>query len=92
MQLPAPLLTMALLEQKSRGFQAVLAALSNQEVHVYRDKALLDVIQTPVLPPPVPWTPGFSPGLGGSWARGLEEGGLRARMPEFSQLWEGSVV
>ncbi|XP_059574461.1 Bardet-Biedl syndrome 1 protein [Alligator mississippiensis] len=46
-QLPAPLLTMALLEQKSRGFQAVLAALSNQEVHVYRDKALLDVIQTP---------------------------------------------
>ncbi|XP_012876297.1 PREDICTED: Bardet-Biedl syndrome 1 protein [Dipodomys ordii] len=46
-QLPATILTMNLLEQRSRGLQAVMAGLANGEVHIYRDKALLNVIRTP---------------------------------------------
>ncbi|KAG8437877.1 hypothetical protein GDO86_008540 [Hymenochirus boettgeri] len=45
--LPAPIMTMSLLEQKSRGIQAVLVGLKNLEVHLYRDKNLLSVITTP---------------------------------------------
>ncbi|KAG8563635.1 hypothetical protein GDO81_016157 [Engystomops pustulosus] len=45
--LPAPIMTMALLEQKSRSIQAVLVGLKNLEVHLYRDKNLLSVISTP---------------------------------------------
>ncbi|CAM5072596.1 unnamed protein product [Natator depressus] len=44
--LPAPLMTMSLLDHKSRGFQAVMVGLANQEVHMYRDKNLVDVIRT----------------------------------------------
>uniref|UniRef100_A0A8C3III9 BBSome complex member BBS1 n=1 Tax=Chrysemys picta bellii TaxID=8478 RepID=A0A8C3III9_CHRPI len=44
--LPAPLMTMSLLDQKSRGFQAVMVGLANQEVHMYRDKNLVDIIRT----------------------------------------------
>nr|XP_006129762.1 Bardet-Biedl syndrome 1 protein isoform X1 [Pelodiscus sinensis] len=44
--LPAPLMTMSLLDQKSRGFQAVMLSLANQEVHMYRDKNLVDIIHT----------------------------------------------
>ncbi|XP_039337778.1 Bardet-Biedl syndrome 1 protein isoform X4 [Mauremys reevesii] len=44
--LPAPLMTMSLLDQKSRGFQAVMVGLANQVVHMYRDKNLVDVIRT----------------------------------------------
>nr|XP_012292346.1 Bardet-Biedl syndrome 1 protein isoform X4 [Aotus nancymaae] len=46
-QMPAAILTMNLLEQHSRGLQAVMAGLANGEVHIYRDKALLNVIRTP---------------------------------------------
>ncbi|XP_068116242.1 Bardet-Biedl syndrome 1 protein isoform X2 [Hyperolius riggenbachi] len=45
--LPAPIVTMSLLEQKTRSIQAVLVALKNLEVHLYRDKNLLSVISTP---------------------------------------------
>ncbi|XP_066466341.1 Bardet-Biedl syndrome 1 protein isoform X1 [Tiliqua scincoides] len=45
-QLPAPPTALSLMDQKSRGFQAVLVALANVEVHVYRDKNLVDIIQT----------------------------------------------
>uniref|UniRef100_A0A6I8Q1I5 BBSome complex member BBS1 n=1 Tax=Xenopus tropicalis TaxID=8364 RepID=A0A6I8Q1I5_XENTR len=45
--LPASIMTMSLLEQKSRGIQAVLVGLKNMEVHLYRDKNLLSVINTP---------------------------------------------
>ncbi|XP_075693478.1 BBSome complex member BBS1 isoform X2 [Rhinoderma darwinii] len=45
--LPASIITMALLEQKSRSIQAVLVGLKNLEVHLYRDKNLLSVISTP---------------------------------------------
>ncbi|XP_053416015.1 Bardet-Biedl syndrome 1 protein isoform X1 [Nycticebus coucang] len=46
-QMPAAILTMNLLEQRSRGLQAVMAGLANGEVRIYRDKALLNVIRTP---------------------------------------------
>ncbi|XP_036909195.1 Bardet-Biedl syndrome 1 protein isoform X1 [Sturnira hondurensis] len=46
-QMPATILTMNLMEQRSRGLQAVMAGLANGEVRIYRDKALLDVIRTP---------------------------------------------
>ncbi|XP_030774463.1 Bardet-Biedl syndrome 1 protein isoform X3 [Rhinopithecus roxellana] len=46
-QMPAAILTMNLLEQHSRGLQAVMAGLANGEVRIYRDKALLNVIHTP---------------------------------------------
>ncbi|XP_044125970.1 Bardet-Biedl syndrome 1 protein isoform X2 [Bufo gargarizans] len=45
--LPASIMTMALLEQKSRSIQAVLVGLKNLEVHLYRDKNLLSVFSTP---------------------------------------------
>ncbi|KAM4721564.1 BBSome complex member BBS1 [Rhinophrynus dorsalis] len=45
--LPAPIMTMSLMEQKSRSIQAVLIGLKNLEVHLYRDKNLLSVISTP---------------------------------------------
>ncbi|XP_054846333.1 Bardet-Biedl syndrome 1 protein [Eublepharis macularius] len=44
--LPATPMTMSLMEQKSRGFQAVLVALANMEVHMYQDKSLVTVIRT----------------------------------------------
>ncbi|XP_006860945.1 PREDICTED: Bardet-Biedl syndrome 1 protein isoform X2 [Chrysochloris asiatica] len=46
-QMPAPILTMNLLEQRSRGLQAVMAGLADGQVRIYRDKALLNVIRTP---------------------------------------------
>ncbi|XP_062051763.1 Bardet-Biedl syndrome 1 protein isoform X1 [Lepus europaeus] len=46
-QMPAAILTMNLLEQRSRGLQAVMAGLANGEVRIYRDKALLNVIRAP---------------------------------------------
>lgn len=46
-QMPAAILTMNLLEQRSRGLQAVMAALANGEVRIYRDKALLNVVRAP---------------------------------------------
>ncbi|KAB0358083.1 hypothetical protein FD754_002239 [Muntiacus muntjak] len=46
-QMPAAILAMNLLEQHSRGLQAVMVGLANSEVRIYQDKALLDVIRTP---------------------------------------------
>ncbi|XP_075401443.1 BBSome complex member BBS1 isoform X2 [Tenrec ecaudatus] len=45
--MPAAILTMNLLEQRSRGLQAVMVGLSNGEVRIYRDKALLNIIRAP---------------------------------------------
>lgn len=59
LQMPAAILTMNLLEQRSRGLQAVMAALANGEVRIYRDKALLNVIHAPVSMPPA-FAAGFS--------------------------------
>ncbi|XP_060108289.1 Bardet-Biedl syndrome 1 protein [Heteronotia binoei] len=44
--LPAIPMTVSLMDQKSRGFQAVLVALANMEVHLYQDKSLVNVIRT----------------------------------------------
>uniref|UniRef100_A0A8D2LGN2 BBSome complex member BBS1 n=1 Tax=Varanus komodoensis TaxID=61221 RepID=A0A8D2LGN2_VARKO len=44
--LPAAPVTMRLLEEKLQSFQAVLVALANGEVHMYRDKNLVNVIKT----------------------------------------------
>ncbi|XP_023566372.1 Bardet-Biedl syndrome 1 protein isoform X2 [Octodon degus] len=46
-QMPAAIMTMNLLEQHSRGLQAVMVALANAEVRIYHDKVLLNVIRTP---------------------------------------------
>ncbi|XP_026946565.1 BBSome complex member BBS1 isoform X10 [Sagmatias obliquidens] len=46
-QMPAAILTMNLLEQRSWGLQAVMAGLANGEVRIYRDKALLSIVRTP---------------------------------------------
>ncbi|XP_006044427.3 Bardet-Biedl syndrome 1 protein isoform X2 [Bubalus bubalis] len=46
-QMPAAILAMNLLEQRFRGLQAVMAALANEEVRIYHDKVLLNVIRTP---------------------------------------------
>lgn len=48
--MPAAILAMNLLEQHSRGLQAVMAGLANGEVRIYHDKTLLNVIRTPVSP------------------------------------------
>lgn len=45
-------MTMSLLDQKSRGFQAVMVGMANQEVHMYQDKNLVDIICTQVTTPP----------------------------------------
>ncbi|KAF5908920.1 Bardet-Biedl syndrome 1 protein, partial [Clarias magur] len=45
--LPAPVTTMAILDLPTRGFQAILVALANCEVHVYRDKNVVSTIKTP---------------------------------------------
>ncbi|XP_043934152.1 Bardet-Biedl syndrome 1 protein isoform X2 [Protopterus annectens] len=44
--LPATITTMGLLDHKTRGFQAVLVGLANSEVHMYRDKNLINIIKT----------------------------------------------
>uniref|UniRef100_H3A6Z7 BBSome complex member BBS1 n=1 Tax=Latimeria chalumnae TaxID=7897 RepID=H3A6Z7_LATCH len=44
--LPAPITTMSLLDHKTRGLQAVLVGLANSEVHMYRDKNLVNIINT----------------------------------------------
>uniref|UniRef100_A0A8D0GMX2 Bardet-Biedl syndrome 1 n=1 Tax=Sphenodon punctatus TaxID=8508 RepID=A0A8D0GMX2_SPHPU len=44
--LPATPTTLSLMDQKSRGFQAVLVGLANLEVHMYRDKNLVNIIRT----------------------------------------------
>ncbi|XP_063058675.1 Bardet-Biedl syndrome 1 protein [Engraulis encrasicolus] len=45
--LPAAVTTMGLMDLPTKGFQAVLVALSSMEVHVYRDKNLVSTIRTP---------------------------------------------
>ncbi|XP_077482534.1 BBSome complex member BBS1 [Stigmatopora argus] len=45
--LPAAIRTMAPMELPARGLQAVLVALANCEVQLYRDKNLLSTVRTP---------------------------------------------
>eukprot|EP00106_Octopus_bimaculoides_P021578 XP_014789020.1 PREDICTED: Bardet-Biedl syndrome 1 protein-like [Octopus bimaculoides] len=46
-KLPASVMTMELLDYTVKGVSAVLVALSNCTVHMYQDRHLIDVIQTP---------------------------------------------
>lgn len=45
--LPAPITTMGVMDHKTRGYQAVLVGLANSEVHVYREKNLVNVVKSP---------------------------------------------
>ncbi|XP_007431861.1 Bardet-Biedl syndrome 1 protein [Python bivittatus] len=45
--LPATPITLGIMDEKFQSFQAVLVALANLEVHIYRDKNLVNVIQVP---------------------------------------------
>ncbi|XP_067682255.1 Bardet-Biedl syndrome 1 protein-like isoform X2 [Haliotis asinina] len=45
-KLPASITTMHTIDYKPRGFKAVLIGLNNCEVHIYKEKYLVDVIKT----------------------------------------------
>ena len=47
MKVPKSITTIEVVDYKPKGFKAVLVALSNSEVHVYKEKYLVDVIKTP---------------------------------------------
>ncbi|XP_066279675.1 Bardet-Biedl syndrome 1 protein-like isoform X2 [Branchiostoma lanceolatum] len=44
--LPANVMTMEMMDYKSRGFKAIMVALDNCEVHVYNEKYLVNTIKT----------------------------------------------
>lgn len=46
MKLPAGITTLELMDHKQKGFKAVLVALTNCEVRIFRDKSLVDTIKT----------------------------------------------
>ncbi|XP_013391721.1 Bardet-Biedl syndrome 1 protein homolog [Lingula anatina] len=45
-KLPASITSMENVDHKSKGFKAVMVALSNCEVHIYKDKYLVNIIKT----------------------------------------------
>ncbi|KAL3873186.1 hypothetical protein ACJMK2_036333 [Sinanodonta woodiana] len=45
-QVPASITTIEVLDYKNKGLKAVLVALSNCEVHIYKEKYLVDIIKT----------------------------------------------
>ena len=45
--MPADITTLQMMDHKQKGFKAILVALSNSEVHIYRDKYLCNVMKTP---------------------------------------------
>ena len=45
-KVPKSITTIEVVDYKPKGFKAVLVALSNSEVHVYKEKYLVDVITT----------------------------------------------
>lgn len=44
-RLPASITTLEIIDYKPRSFAAVLVALNNQEVHIYKEKFLVDIIK-----------------------------------------------
>lgn len=46
-KLPASIMSMELLDYTAKGISAILVALSDSTVHMYQDKHLVDIIQTP---------------------------------------------
>ena len=47
MKLPANITSLEVMDHKQRGFKAVMVALDNCEVHIFRDKYLANIITTP---------------------------------------------
>lgn len=45
-KLPKSITTIEVVDYKPKGFKAVLVALTNNEVHVYKEKYLVDIIKT----------------------------------------------
>ncbi|XP_047132073.1 Bardet-Biedl syndrome 1 protein homolog isoform X1 [Hydra vulgaris] len=45
--LPALVTTISVLNHKARGYRALMVALENCQVHIYKDKTLCDIINTP---------------------------------------------
>lgn len=43
--MPASITTIEAMDYKARSFTAVLVALSNQEVHIYKEKYLVDILK-----------------------------------------------
>jgi Bardet-Biedl syndrome 1 protein len=46
MEMPGDMLTLASMEIKIKGIQAVIVALSNNEVHIYKDKFIISKFVT----------------------------------------------
>lgn len=46
-KLPASIMSMEMLDYTAKGISAILVALSDSTVHMYQDKHLVDIIQTP---------------------------------------------
>ncbi|ELT99525.1 hypothetical protein CAPTEDRAFT_108485, partial [Capitella teleta] len=44
---PADITTIQMMDHQQKGFKAILVALANSEVHIYRDKYLCNVMKTP---------------------------------------------
>ena len=45
-EMPDRILTMSSFESKQKGLQAVVVALNNNEVHIYRDKNIISKLKT----------------------------------------------
>jgi Bardet-Biedl syndrome 1 protein len=45
--MPADITTLQMMDHKQKGFKAILVALSNSEVHTFREKYLCNVMKTP---------------------------------------------
>lgn len=44
--MPGSMTTMEVIDYKSKGFKAVIVALNNCQVHIYKEKYLVNVIKT----------------------------------------------
>ena len=53
MKLPEAITSLQLMDHRPRGFRAVLVALRNREVRVYKEKYLVNTIKLEVSPPPL---------------------------------------
>nr|CAB3225139.1 Bardet-Biedl syndrome 1 protein-like [Phallusia mammillata] len=45
LEMPADILCTTIMDHKAKGFKAVMVGLSNNEVHIYRDKNLVDTVK-----------------------------------------------
>lgn len=45
-KMPADILTMEIMEDRQKGFKGVIVGIDNKEVHIYREKYLLNIMKT----------------------------------------------